>query len=207
MSATMFQVKKTTELPEVLDSNSIALPVSRTDGKKGKSGLCIVVPATSEAILNLIQIDPFGKSWLLKQIDDLRSRLASTANKAGCVITSETIGITAILAEIKKQALQSTLSAESVGQWFDDFLAVPLLAAFKTKKPGAIEVQLVKLVKLYRDMFCSLAGKQVVMQESSKIQLATALELLEEGSEGADHPTTCQLAEKISSLESPEFLL
>src|SRR3990172_1213047 len=102
MTTTTYSVRSTKDIDtDKLETGMTTVSISRTDGKKGKSGLCIVVPQVSDSIIALVQQDQYGKAWLIDSINAVRGRIASIANKQGKLILSDAIGISGILAAMK----------------------------------------------------------------------------------------------------------
>lgn len=201
MSITVYPVVKTTDASAInVAENFTTINISRTDGKKGKSGNCCVVPVVSDSVLVLVMQDKFGRAFLVDAIDGLRSKLASARNKDGLPITSDKIGIEALLAAMATEVTSATLSADSIGKWFDTYMAQVLMETFKARKPDAIAAQLDKLVGIYRSLFCSISGRNLIMEESQKVQLIKALDLLPEDGEVVQDALTDKIVAKIESL-------
>jgi hypothetical protein len=173
---TMFPVVKTVDA--VIADGHIALPVSRTDGKKGKSGLCIVVPVVSDSVVSLVIQSDIGKAWLSDGIDTVRSHIASVINKAGNTITSDKLGIDGILAQMKLETESQRMTKEAIGVWFDADLAPLVSARIAEKMQGIAADKLAKLVDGYKVTFQTLAGRDVSMAEPIKAGLIKAMELL-----------------------------
>jgi len=195
MSATAYTVKNTKDLDKDLDTTvNTVLPISRTDGKKGKSGLCIVVPCVSDSVLSLVQINPVGKQFLINCLDDLRSRIASAINKNGGMITSDRIGIDAMLAAMSKENESQRFTKESIAVWFAEYLEPLLAARIKERNAGIAADKLDKAVAGYLVSFQVLANKpdNRNMHKDIRAQLLTALSLLPE-----DHDTVT--AEEIAA--------
>ncbi len=195
MSATAYTVKNTKDLDKDMDMavNTI-LPISRTDGKKGKSGLCIVVSCISDPVLSLVSVNPIGKQFLINSLDDLRSRMASAINKNGGTITSDRIGIDAMLAAMGKENESQRFTKESIATWFAEYLEPVLCDRIKNRNSGIAADKLDKAVSGYLVSFQILANKpdNRNMAKEIRAQLLTALSLLPE-----DHDTVT--AEEIAA--------
>ena len=202
MTATIYNVQKTTDLPDTLPQGNTVLAVSRTDGKKGKSGLCIMVPAVSDTLISLIQSNAAGKQFISNAIDDLRSRIASSLNKAGKQITSDAIGIDALLVAMAQENESGgrVFTAESLKAWFDKALRELVVSAVKAKTPmaddkaGAIADQFhakLALMTAKRDK----AGNRYISNQD-KAACIRVLELLPEGYE---HPVSDELAARLDA--------
>jgi len=195
-----YPVKATKDIGE-LAVDQVVLGIARTDGKKGKSGLCIVAPVVSSAVLNLVHNNETGKAWIVNCIDDLRSRIASAANKAGKSITSEMLGIDALLVAMGEENASNRLSKESIAVWFDEVMGELITKRIKAKM-GDVTIaddKLVKLVEGYKNQFLNLAGRGN-LPEAIRVQLATALELLPEDH---DNAVTTKIAEKLAAMAVP----
>lgn len=173
---TMFSVIKTIDAKPA--EGFTTLSISRTDGKKGKSGLCIVVPVTSDSVVSLVTASDIGKAWIVDAIDDVRSRIASAINKAGLTITSDKIGIDGILAQMKLETESQRMTKDAIGAWFDSDLAPLLSARIQEKMAGIAADKLAVLVGNYKATFQTLAGRDVSMSEQVKAGLIKAMELL-----------------------------
>jgi hypothetical protein len=184
---TTYTVRNTKDLDKNLDevSNTV-LPISRTDGKKGKSGLCIVVPAVSDPVLSLVSVNAIGKQFLINCLDDLRSRMASTINKNGGIITSERLGIDAMLVAMTKENESQRFTKESIATWFAEYLEPLLADRIATKNPNIAADKLDKAVAGYLVSLQVLANKpdNRNMAKEIRAQLMTALSVLPE-----DHDT------------------
>ena len=181
-----YAVHKTTDI--TAGDNEILLPISRTDGKKGKSGLCIKVNALSDAVLNVVYVDAIGKQFLINAIDKVRSEIASSLNKDGKQITDDKIGVTAILAAMKASVESQRFTKESIKVWFDEHLAALLQNAIESKYVGITSDKVLKMVNDYCDAFQMLASRAVngkyEMKTDIRNGLLRVLELLPE-----DHDT------------------
>jgi hypothetical protein len=162
----------------------VALPVARTDGKKGKSGKCIVVPQVSSNVWQLVEGNEVGKAWLIAQINGLRSEIASGLNKAGKEISSDKLGIDGILAAMKASNESTRLTKESIGVWFDTYLVPVLTEKLLEKFTGIATAKLEAIVEGYKVEFCKCTSRELVIVPAVKEQLNKALALLPE-----DHDT------------------
>jgi len=174
--STMYPVVKTAEA--IVNEGLTTLNVARTDGKKGKSGSVIVVPVLSDSVLFLIQGADVGKAFIVDAIDALRSRIASSINSKGNTITSDKLGIDAILAAMKLETESQRMTKDSIGIWFDDDLLALMKARFAVKLPGISDGKMAGITYQYRCKFQSLAGRDGFIPDAVKSQLVTAMELL-----------------------------
>lgn len=173
---TMYPVVKTAEA--IVDQGLTTLNVARTDGKKGKSGMVIVVPELSDSVLFLIEQSDAGKAFFIDAIDALRSRIASSINAKGNKITSDKLGTDAMLAQMKLETESQRLTKDSIGIWFDDDLLALMKARFAVKLPGISDLKMAGITDQYRCKFQSLAGRDGFIPDAIKSQLVTAMELL-----------------------------
>lgn len=173
---TMFPVVKTADA--IVSDGMVSLSIARTDGKKGKSGLCIVVPVISESVLSLVVNHEIGKAWIVDCIDGLRSKVASGINKAGNTITSDKLGIDALYIAMKAETESQRMTKDAIGAWFDTDLASLISAKIAAKMVGIAADKLAKLVDGYKVTFQTLAGRDVSMNEQVKAGLLKAMELL-----------------------------
>jgi len=172
----MYQVVKTAEAS--ISDGFTTLNIARTDGKKGKSGSVIVVPVLSDSVLFLIQGADVGKAFIVDAIDALRSRIASSINSKGNIITSDKLNIDAIFAAMRLETESQRLTKDSIGAWFDADLLALMKARFAVKLPGISDLKMVGITDQYRAKFQSLAGRDGFIPDAIKSQLVTAMELL-----------------------------
>lgn len=162
-------VRKTTDPLNAETNGMVQVPISRTDGAKGKSGMCILAPIVSDSVLTVIYNDPAGHEWLRSIVDSLRAKVASECNKAGKTITSETIGVTKLLEAMKAEESSSRLTKESIAAWFDSDMS-PLLQVAIAEKFGTISNEKVtKILESYK------AGYQVCANRKDNRSMATAM--------------------------------
>ncbi len=155
------------------------LPVSRTDGKKGKSGICVQVPAVSESVLSLVFSHEDGKEFFTACIDKVRSQIVSGLHKGNKVISSESIGLDAILNAIKMQNEQTVrFSKEGIASWFNEELLPLLSDAIANKLPGISADKMNRIVAGYLDDFKLLAAREVMISQEVKVKLEKAMMLL-----------------------------
>ena len=170
----MYTIVKTADA--IVNEGNTTLAIARTDGKKGKSGLCIVVPQVSDAVYSLITNSDWGKAWIVDCVDSLRSRMASQINARGETITADKLGITAIESAMRQELESQRITMDSIGKWFDADLAGLIEGRIRTKSNGAAsDSAIAKMVGMYREKFQSLAGRNVSMSADVKLQLLTAL--------------------------------
>lgn len=173
----MYAITKTSEA--VVTDGNTTLAIARTDGKKGKSGLCIVVPQVSDSVYNLITNSDWGKAWIVDCVDSLRSRMASQVNARGETVTADKLGITAIEAAMRQELESQRITMDSIGKWFDSDLAGLIEGRIRAKSGGVVgDATIAKMVSAYREKFQSLAGRNVSMTPDVKLQLMAALELV-----------------------------
>lgn len=190
-----YAIIKTADAKE-LEGYSL-LNIARTDGKKGKSGMVVQVPALSESVVTVIYNDATGQAWIKSQIDSLRSELASAANKAGLPVEADTIGVTALLAAMTAKEAAIRVSKESIAAWFSDVLQ-PLLAATLQAK-GIPQGVADKTIGVFSANFQKLASPEVTFPDAVSSQLVKAMELIVEGSEAEDNPMTEKVAVRLSA--------
>lgn len=175
------------------------LPISRTDGKKGKSGLCIQVPVISDSVATVIYNDAIGQAWFRSQIAALQSKLASALNKDGKAVTSTDLGTTALLAAMVAVEAAERISKESIGKWFDDGMVTLITAALTAK--GIPEGVAAKVIADFRASFQRLAVPDVTMSVDETVQLEKAMGLIaaaqDEDEEMEDSPMTEKLAARL----------
>ena len=186
MTTTAYTVRNTKDVADSISEGYTMLPISRTDGKKGKSGLCIVVPVVSDSVVALVQASPIGKVWLAGCIDSLRSQVASKVNKLGGTITSDRIGIDALLAAMNIANESERFTKDSIASWFAEYLEPVIAARIRTKNNGIAADKVEKAVAGYLASFQILANRpdNRSMDKAIKNQLLVALGMLPE-----DHDT------------------
>lgn len=172
-----YAVIKTSDVKE-LDANQVTIAISRTDGKKGKSGLCAVVDAFGTNNLQAAMLDDTGKAWMIDAIEALRARMASELNKAGKPLNQFNLGYDAVIAAMRQESMNQRMTAEAIGAWFDGDLSGLIGARIQEKIPTIASDKLAKLVEGYKDKFQSLSGRNVSMNEQVKGQLLNAFSLL-----------------------------
>lgn len=177
-SMTMYQVVKTSELPDSIADGMDVYSISRNDGKKGKSGIVAVMPTISESVFNVFINDEAGKAFVVDSIHALRSKVASAIHAKGNTITDDTIGITALLVMAKQETESQRMTKESIGEWFDADLASLIATRIQDKLVTISQDKLDKLVAGYRAKFQTLSGRDVSMPLPVKAQLIKAMELL-----------------------------
>lgn len=190
-----YAIVKTAEAKE-LEGYSL-LNISRTDGKKGKSGMVVQVPALTDAVVTVIYNDAIGQAWIRSQIDSLRSELASSANKAGLAVTTETIGVTALLAGMVAAEAATRVSKESIGEWFKAVLQ-PLLGAALLAK-GIPDGVADKTIVSFSANFQKLASNEVTFPDAVSNQLAKAMELIPTDSDAAELAMTEKVAIRLNA--------
>ncbi len=198
----LFKVQATKDA--VVGDGMVAIPISRTDGKKGKSGLCIVVPQVSDAAADVIFNDERCQDWLITAINGFKSAIASAINKKNEAITSAKLGTDAILNAMRAETESQRMTKDAIGAWFDADLAQLIAARIESKMQGIAADKVAKLVEGYKARFMALAGRDVSTPDAVKEQLTVALSLLPDGYEN----TICEkVAEKLAEVsEATETL-
>jgi hypothetical protein len=197
-----YQVVKTTEA--VLTEGMTAYSVSRTDGKKGKSGIVCVAPTISEAVATVFYNDTMGKAFIVDVLEGLRSRIISGLHAGSKLISDEAIGVTAMLATAKLVVEGSRMTKEAIGVWFDSDLAPLVAARIREKMQGISDDKVAKLVSGYRTAFESLSAREVGMSEEVKASLLKAMDLLPED---YDSVMGGKVLAKLVAAEEPKEIL
>jgi hypothetical protein len=198
----MYSVVKTTDA--VLTEGMTAYSVSRTDGKKGKSGIVCVAPSISDAVTTVFYNDAMGKAFIVDVLESLRSKIISKLHADGKVISDESIGITAMLTTAKLLVEGSRMTKEAIGVWFDADMATLITARIKEKMAGISEDKVAKLVAGYRVAFESLSAREVGMSEEVKASLLKAMDLLPED---YDSVMGGKVLAKLVAAEEPKEIL
>ena len=199
----MYKVRATKDA--VVGDGMVAIPISRTDGKKGKSGLCIVVPTVSESVLAVVQHGVEFAPWLVSMIDDIKSGIASAINKRNETITSAKLGTDAILNAMRLATESQRMTKDAIGTWFDSDMAAVIGHRIESKMIGIAADKVAKIVESYKLRFQSLAGRDVSMTDVVKAQLTTALELLTE--EQGEHVIAVKVMEKLTEISEASEVL
>lgn len=197
----LFQVVKTSDA--IVNDGQVMLSISRTDGKKGKSGVCIVAPALGVVDLQAISLNDTGKAWMIDCLNDLRSRMASAVNAKGEVITEFRLNHDAMIVAMKVESESQRMTSEAIGKWFDADLAVLLADALRVKMVGVADDKLAILVNQFKELFQSLSGRNVAMPENQKNQLMKALDLL---ADDYDSVIGNKVTEKLIGVKGPEAM-
>lgn len=192
-TAAVYPILKAKSASELVGYN--LLPISRTDGKKGKSDSCIQVPVISDSVLTVIYNNDTGNAWIRSQVATLQSKLASAANKAGEAVTSVTIGIDSLLAAMQVQEAAARISKESIGAWFDSGISALITAALVAK--NLPEGTHAKILEGFKASFQRLAIADVSLPDAECEQLTKALALIPEDSEVQDEPMTEKIAARL----------
>ena len=196
MATTSYRVVKSSEAK--VSEGQTTLNIARTDGKKGKSGNVIVVPVVSDAVVTLVHNYETGKQWIIAAIDDLRTRVASTLNKAGKEITSDALGIDALIAAMAEENASQRLSRDSIAAWFDSTMSAVISGKVQEKFAGTgiADDKVALLVGQYRETFCELGGRGGIKEKKLQ-QLVKVLQYLPDDHE---HAMTTRISEKLTSL-------
>lgn len=181
MTFATYSVLQAKTIPDDLDASIYtAIPIARNDGKKGKSGLAMVVDALSENSLQRILLSDAGKKWIADSLNTIRGRLASAHLAVGSQVNRDAIGVNAILAAMVAEAESQRISKESIGNWFDSDLASLVAEKVLAKLPTLAEDKVEEVVKAYRTKFQVLAAQEPSMDADTKAALLSVLDLLPE---------------------------
>ena len=181
MTFATYSVLQAKTIPDDLD-NSVytAIPIARNDGKKGKSGLAMVVDALSENSLQRILLSDAGKKWIADSLNTIRGRLASAQLAIGGTVSREIVGTDAIIAAMVAEVESQRISKDSIGNWFDADLAALVAEKVLAKLPTLAEAKVEEVVKAYRAKFQVLASQEPSMDADTKAALLSVLDLLPE---------------------------
>lgn len=172
---------QTKTIPDDLDSSIYtAIPIARNDGKKGKSGLAMVVDTLSENSLQRILLSDAGRKWIADSLNTIRGRLASNQLVTGGTVGREIVGTDAIIAAMVAEVESQRISKESIGNWFDADLAGLVAEKVLAKLPTLAEAKVEEVVKAYRTKFQVLAAQEPSMDADTKAALLSVLDLLPE---------------------------
>jgi hypothetical protein len=127
----------------------------------------------------------------------VRSGIASGIHKNNGSITSDKIGIDAILAAMKMAEQSQRFSKESIGSWFDEVLDPLLGAAITAKLPGISADKMDKLIAGYKSDFQLLAAREVMISNEIKVKLEKAMMLLPDDYESV--AVSEKIAEKLQN--------
>lgn len=207
----VYVVKNTKDIKEVDSKVDVVLPVSRTDGKKGKSGLGIIVPVVSENVVQVLLNDAIGKAWLVEQIDAVRSKIVSKLYKSNSTITSDRIGVTSILDSMRAEVESQRFTKESISTWFDEVMIPVLLPRIEDKYPGIDNAKATKILTGYKESFQLLASRK---NAAGKYEVASAIRLslikvmdyIPE-SEADDNAIQLEIAERLTNCTEPAQML
>lgn len=181
MTFTAYIPVQTKTIPDDLDTSIYTvIPIARNDGKKGKSGLAMVVDALSENSLQRILLSDAGKKWIADSLNTIRGRLASTVIATGGTVQRATIGTDAIIAAMMAEVESQRISKESIGNWFDADLSPLVAEKVRTKMPTLADNKVEEVVKAYRTKFQVLASQEPSMDADTKAALLSVLDLLPE---------------------------
>jgi len=180
----------------------VILPVARNDGKKGKSGKGIQLPAISDSVWAVFSNDAAGKQYLVGCLDGLRARLASKIYKENnrLALNASEIGITAMLALARADNATCQLTKESIAAWFLADLAPLLEAAIEEKYPTMGAAGVNKILGNYLTGYQIAAARpdNRIWEHANKVQLLAQFDKL---GEDYDHP----IANKIlAAMAAPE---
>jgi len=168
-------------IPDDLDTSIYTvIPIARNDGKKGKSGLVMVVEALSENSLQRILLSDAGKKWIADSLNTIRGKLASAHLAIGGTVSMETVNTYAIIAAMVAEVESQRISKESIGNWFDSDLAGLIADKVRANMPTLADDKVEEVVNAYRTMFKVLASQEPSMDADAKAALLSALDLLPE---------------------------
>jgi len=194
-----YSVVATKDLPEAIGDGMTIYPISRNDGKKGKSGLVAVMPSVSDSVFNVFTTNETGKAFIVDAVERLRSKIASKLYAGGLVISDDRIGIDGLLALAKQETESQRMTKESIGVWFDVALGELVGNAIAAKMPHGIAADKVAvLVDGYKAKFQTLAGRDVSMPNAVRDQLLKVLGLL---SDGYEHPICEKVAVALAEVQ------
>lgn len=179
-----------TPLPEHVS----VIGISRNDGKKGKSGLCMAVEAITANQIQAMLLNSAGEAWMRSQLEGLQSGIASKASGSviGKTIDSKLFSVEAMLAAMQAEVASQRLSKESIGEWFDSDLRVLWALRIADKLPSIAEDKLLKLLDVLKESYQQLAGREVSMEQKKVEQLASGIAMLDDEYSNA-------IADKISA--------
>jgi len=181
MTFATYSVLQAKTIPDDLDASIYTvIPIARNDGKKGKSGLAMIVDALSENSLQRILLSDAGKKWFADSLNTIRGRLASTVIATGGTVQRATIGTDAIIAAMVAEVESQRISKESIGNWFDSDLASLVAEKVLAKMPTLADDKVEEVVKAYRTKFQVLAAQEPSMDADTKAALLSVLDLLPE---------------------------
>lgn len=182
MTLATYSVLQAKIIPDDLDySIYTAIPIARNDGKKGKSGLAMVVDALSDNSLQRVLLSDAGKKWIADSLNTIRGKLASAQLAIGGTVSRETVNTDAIIAAMVAEAESQRISKDSIGNWFDSDLAGLVADKVRAKMPTLAEDKVEEVVKAYRIGFQVLAGQGPSMGADTKAALLSVLGLLPGG--------------------------
>jgi hypothetical protein len=205
MSVISYVVQSRKSIKEVPVGNTM-LPISRTDGGKGKSGNVMLVPVVSDTLISLIQANDAGKQFLIDAIDSLRAKIASNAVKNGKTVDSVLLGIDSLLQAMAQENEGTRFSRKALEVWFDAHMRPLIETAIKAKNASMAQDKLDALCNGYLKAFGILAADvgNRYMDNGIKAQLIKALELLPADH---DHFIAEEIALRLDTVKAPEAML
>ena len=181
MTFTAYTTIQAKTIPDDLDTSIYTvIPIARNDGKKGKSGMVMVVDALSENSLQRILLSDAGKKWIADSLNTIRGKLASAHLAIGGTVSMETVNTYAIIAAMVAEMESQRISKESIGNWFDSDLAGLIADKVRANMPTLADDKVEEVVNAYRTMFKVLASQEPSMDADAKAALLSALDLLPE---------------------------
>lgn len=181
-------------------------PVSRIDGKKGKSGFSAIAPALSAQDIERISQSVEGELEIRKLFEAVISRMITASHKSGQVLDFHDVDFAAVISQLRKEAELASpkirLSVELIEKWFDSEVADLLKARLLEVTPEISGLKVAKVLRSFKTEFTSISAPSGVKNLDVKIkeQLLKVLELLPEDSE---NPVTIKISEKLAE-ENPE---
>lgn len=179
---------------QVLGVGQSVIGISRNDGKKGKSGLVMVVEVVTVNTIQALLLNSAGEAWIRNCIESLQGKIASAASGSviGKQVDSKLFSVESLLQVMSADVASQRLSKESIGAWFDADLAALWSARIRAKLPTISDDKLAKLLEVLRDSYCALAGREVSMEEKKVEQLVSGIDML-----GDDYSNP--IADKVSA--------
>jgi len=160
-------------------AQQVCISIARIDGKKGKSGMCVVAPRMTENTLQVLLMKPEGKAWFFKQVYSLAGNLLTAQHKAGKLLDDSMINVTALASAMARLAAEK-LTVEQLEAWFDETLATALHAKILAAYPTATPEKLAAMVAGYKAAFAKLATKEPSMQVKTQLMNAVSTVGLED---------------------------
>jgi len=155
----------------------------------------------------LVTTSEIGKAYITDCIDDVRSKLASAINKAGNTVTSDKLGIDAILDFMRKESENQRMTKDAIGAWFDADLSGLIAEQIAIKYEGIAQDKIDAYLANYRAQFQTLAGRDVSMNDDIKAALMRVTDYLPEDYDSVIGGKVIEALSKVSSAKAVEFAL